>query len=456
MRKDQNETLSRIGAGTPMGELFRRFWLPALTVKDVGEPDGAPVRLRMLGEDLVAFRDSRGRVGVVQAYCAHRLAPLFFGRNEQCGLRCPYHGWKFDVEGQCLETPNVPPGGPDIRRNVGIRAYPTHEAGGVVWVYMGPKDKRPPFRALEYAQVPPGQYFTASWLQRTNWSQGMEGEIDSSHISWLHKDFDSKGEEGRHPMLAGGTGNEYTGDGAPVLELRETPAGFTYGARRELNGQYLWRVTQWVAPMFSLIPRAPGPFAVGGGRAWVPIDDNHTTVFTFGYRVDRPFAAEELAVYESGALFPPRMRKSAYALPDGYVIDTYLPEANKENDYQIDRQMQRTDNYSGIWGVHDQDRALAENSRPLSAADRGIVDRSQEHLVSADRPVVTARRTLLRMAEELQRGLEPAALSDASAFAVRAISKVCEIASFDEFLARYGDEARGKPHTSPERHALSS
>jgi phthalate 4,5-dioxygenase oxygenase subunit len=448
LRTDQNELLSRVGPGTAMGELFRRFWLPAVTVQDVGAPDSAPVRLRILGEPLVAFRDTQGRVGVVQAFCAHRLAPLFFGRNEDCGLRCPYHGWKFDVGGNCLETPNVPPGAPDIRRNVGIRAYPTHEAAGVVWVYMGPKDKQPPFQALEYARVPQGQYFSASWLQRSNWSQGMEGEIDSSHISWLHKDFDSKGAGGRHPVLAGGssgTGTEYAGDGAPVLELRETPSGFTYGARRDLNGQYLWRVTQWMAPMFSLIPRAPGPFVLGGGRAWVPIDDNHTTVFTFGYRVDRPFTPEEIQVYESGALFPPRMHKGVYSLPDGYVIDTYLPEANRENDYQIDRQRQRTDNYSGIWGVHDQDRALAENSKPSGPADGGIIDRSLEHLVSSDRPVVTARRTLLKMAEELRQGREPAYLSDSNAFAARAISKICEVKTFDEFLARYGEEAGYQP-----------
>jgi phthalate 4,5-dioxygenase oxygenase subunit len=444
LRSDQNELLSRVGAGTPMGELFRRFWLPAVTSKDVGAPDRAPVRLRILGEDLVAFRDSKGRVGIVQAYCSHRLAPLFFGRNEHCGLRCPYHGWKFDVDGNCLETPNVPPGAPDIRKNVGIRACPTHEAGGVVWVYMGPKDKQPPFRALEYARVPEGQYYTASWLQRGNWSQGMEGEIDSSHISWLHKDFDSKGVEGRHPVLAGGssgTGTEYAVDGAPVLELRETPSGFTYGARRNLKGEYLWRVTQWVAPMFSLIPRAPGPFVLGGGRAWVPIDDNHTTVFTFGYRVDRPFTSEEVEVYQSGALFPPRMRQGMYTLPDGYVIDTHLPVAAKENDYEIDRQRQRHENYSGIWGVHDQDRALAENSKPIGGVDSGIIDRSLEHLVSSDRPVVTARRALIKMAENLQKGIEPAWLSDTSAFAVRAISKICEIKTFDDFLVRYGAEA---------------
>jgi phthalate 4,5-dioxygenase oxygenase subunit len=446
LRKDQNELLSRVGPGTPMGELFRRFWLPAVTSADVGAPDSAPVRMRILGEDLVAFRETKGRVGVVRAYCSHRLAPLFFGRNEECGLRCPYHGWKFDVDGACLETPNVPPDAPDVRKSVGITAYPTFETAGVVWVYMGPAEKKPPFPALGYAQAPDGYYFTASWLQKSNWSQGMEGEIDSSHISWLHKDFGNP--ETPHPILAGATGNEFDGDASPVIELRETEYGFTYGARRRLNDDYFWRMTQWIAPMFSLIPRAPGEFTAGGGRAWVPIDDNHTTVFTFGYRVDQPITKEERQRYESGALFPPRIEKASYQLPDGYMIDTYLPLASRENDYGVDRQMQKTVNYSGIWGVHDQDRALAENSKRADRSDPGIIDRSLEHLVSSDKPVTIARRRLIRMAQDLQKGIEPAFHQDPEACAVRAISKICKIEGFDDFLEAYGAEA-GYRHVTP-------
>ena len=434
LKKEANETLSRVGKGTPTGELFRRYWLPAVLPREIAEPDGAPVRLRILGEDLLAFRDTEGRVGIVRAYCSHRLAPLFFGRNEQCGIRCPYHGWKFDVDGNCLETPNVPPGAPDIRKSVGITAYATHETAGVVWVYMGPADRKPEFPHIEYANAKPGHAYAARWLQRTNWSQGLEGEIDSSHISWLHKDFD-RAESSMKP-----TGANLADDGAPVIELRETPYGFTYGARRQVEKDYFWRVTQWMAPMFSLIPHAPGDFVSGGGRAWVPIDDNHTTVFTFGYRIDRPLTADELAAYEVGALFPPRMSPGPFHLPDGYVIDTFLPVANKENDFELSREMQRTTNYSGIWGVHDQDRALAESSMALPG-DPGIVDRTQEHLVASDRAVVTARRRLLKLADDLANGIEPAMVSNAEAFKVRAISKICELETFDAFLERYGHEA---------------
>jgi phenylpropionate dioxygenase-like ring-hydroxylating dioxygenase large terminal subunit len=435
LNREINEMLSRVGPGTPMGNLFRRFWLPALMSNEV-RSDRAPVRLRILGEDLLSFRDSNGRVGIVEAYCPHRGAPLFFGRNEQCGLRCAYHGWKFNVDGECLEIPNISESDKaDMRQRARITSYATREANGVVWVYMGEASKMPPFPKFDYASAPDGQAYAARWLQRTNWLQGLEGEIDSSHISWLHRDFDAESSKMKS------AGAQLATDAAPLMEIRETATGYTYGARRNLNGQYFWRQYHWVAPMFSFIPHAPGPFASFGGRAWTPIDDNHVNVFTFGYRNDRPFSKEELETYESGALFPPRMKAAKFQLPDGYLIDTFLPVASKENDYEIDREMQKTVNFTGIWGVHDQDRALAENSRKLGGADPGILDRTKEHLVSADKAIVTARRSLLKMVRELQEGIEPGFIADAEAFRVRAISKICDVASFDAFIETYGEEA---------------
>jgi phthalate 4,5-dioxygenase oxygenase subunit len=435
LRDDANETISRIGPGTPMGELFRRFWLPAVLSSEIAEPDCPPVRLRILGEDLIGFRDTNGRVGIVQAHCSHRLAPLFFGRNEDCAIRCAYHGWKFDVDGNCLETPNVPEGAPDIRRHVGITAYATQEAGGVVWVYMGPKEVQPGFPALEYANLPDDQVFAARWLQRTNWSQGLEGEIDSSHISWLHRDFD------KNTTKQKSTGAQMTDDAAPHIELRQTDYGLVYGARRAHQGQFLWRVTQFILPMFSLIPRGPGEFVQGGGRAWVPIDDNHTTVFTFGYRVDHAIDEQELnEYYLSGALFPPRMAAGKYELPDGGIIDTFLPVASRENDYLVDREMQRTTNFTGIWGIHDQDRALAENTRSIGGKDPGIADRSAEHLVSSDRAVVAARRLLINLTDRLAKGYEPAVATTPEKFGVRAISKLTPISNFEEFMENFGME----------------
>jgi len=435
LNNDQNEILARVGAGTPMGELFRRFWLPAILSAEIDQPDSPPKRLRILKEDLIAFRDTNGKVGIVSAYCAHRSAPLYFGRNEKCGIRCPYHGWKFAVDGSCLEIPNVPTNAPDIRRNVSIKAYPVEEAGGLVWVYMGPKELKPPLPAFGYVTAPPGHSYSARWLQRSSWLQGLEGEIDSSHISWLHKDFDEK-----HSLQVS-AGSQLSSDAAPLIQLEETDYGFTYGARREMgDAQFLWRVTHWLAPMFSLIARAPGPFRTCGGRAWVPIDDNTTTVFTFGFRVDRPFNAEELAEYDSGAMFPPRMSSGSFMLSDGYLIDTFLPLAARENDYLLDRDMQRTVNYSGIWGIHDQDRALAENSRRISAEDPGILDRSHEHLVLSDRAVVAARRRLIKLATDLADGIEPKMPSNPDWFAAHAISKISSIDSFKQLLAEHHRE----------------
>jgi len=447
---EENETLSRTGPGTPMGNLFRCFWLPALLSADMPAPDSPPVRLRILSEDLVAFRDSNGRVGIINAYCSHRLAPLFFGRNEQGGLRCPYHGWKFDVGGNCLETPNVSVKSAGARNAASLKSYKTHEVAGVVWVYMGPQETPPDFPAFDHAGTPEGHHYSARWIQRSNWSQGMEGEIDSSHISWLHEDFDKK------DSVRNSFGSQHGNDRAPKIEHRETPYGLTYGARRELQGGWYWRVTQWIAPMFSLIPHEPGPFVKCGGRAWVPIDDNHVTVFTFAHRIDRPWQEEELETFRSGAVFPPRMTKGAYALPDGYVIDTYLPAANKENDYLIDREMQRTKNYSGIWGIHDQDRSLAESSKPVDPKDPGIIDRSQEHLVGSDKVIVIARRQLLKMAKDLASGTPPEMVARPELFGVRAISKICAIPDFETLMLEHGHEARIPGGSHDEKAALTT
>lgn len=437
MQKDANEILTRVGKGTPMGELFRRFWLPAALTSEL-QADGSPVRLRILCEDLVAFRDNSGKVGIVDAFCSHRLAPLFFGRNEEGGIRCPYHGWKFDADGQCVEMPNV---GSDrdmtrVREAAAIKSYPTREAGGVVWIYMGPAERMPEFPHFEWTTAPEGYRHLSRWLQRTNWAQGMEGEIDTAHISWLHKEF-IPGQVVKSSRINHGA------DGAPSLTLRETDYGFVYGARRTIDEKYLWRVTQWMLPMFSLIPKAPDEvFMHGGGRAWVPIDDNHVTTFCYWFRVDRPYNEEELSVFASGALFPPRLQRGTYQMPNGYVIDTFLPVANKDNDYLIDRAMQKTVNFSGIMGANEQDRALQECMGTIGVDGPGIVDRSREHLVGSDLAIVTARRRLIKLAEDLQNGIEPSMAVQGKGYCVRAISRVSDIADFDELMRQHGDTTR--------------
>src|SRR5579885_1794102 len=178
LSQDENELITRVGPGTPMGEVFRRFWLPAMLSSELTEPDCPPVRLRLLGEDLVAFRDTNGRPGVLAAHCPHRGASLYFGRNEECGLRCVYHGWKFDVEGNCLDQLNEPPEN-QFKQHIHLTAYPTVELGGIVWAYMGPPERMPPPPKFAWTQVPEARRHVTKVIQECNYLQALEGGIDT-------------------------------------------------------------------------------------------------------------------------------------------------------------------------------------------------------------------------------------------------------------------------------------
>ena len=181
-----NELLGRVRRGTPMGELLRQYWLPFLPSSELPMPDGPPKKVRLLGEDLVAFRDTQGQVGLLSANCPHRGASLFFGRNEGCGLRCVYHGWKFDVTGRCIDMPNEPAES-TFKDKVDARAYPCRDVNGVVWTYMGPRSAPPPLSAFEINTLPPEQvYPPLVMLEECNWVQALEGDIDSSHIDYVH------------------------------------------------------------------------------------------------------------------------------------------------------------------------------------------------------------------------------------------------------------------------------
>lgn len=407
----QNEYLTRVGPGTPMGELFRRFWLPALLSEELGEPDGPPVRTRLLGEDLVAFRDSSGRVGIVDAYCAHRGAPLFWGRNEECGLRCVYHGWKYDVSGACLDIPTDPVDS-RYKDRVRIKAYPAVERAGVVWTYLGPPEDRPEdLPELGWVTAPTGCQHVTKWLQRSNWVQGMEGEIDPAHLSFLHSRLSPEelGAEGFDPLRA-----KLLRDGRPRVEIRREPYGLSVGARRSVgDGRYYWRVTRWLLPTYSVVQDPAGD---RGGRCWVPIDDEHT--WTFAYQVkDTPYTrAESDAVAAPGA-FPPRLTRGTFTLADGYVIDASLPVASKENDYLIDRDKQRKVNYTGMVTGNDEDRALQETMGR-------IVDRGRERLTASDSAISAARHRLLSAARELAGGTAPRIAHDSHEYDVRSLDLI--------------------------------
>lgn len=411
LSQEDNELLTRTGPGTPMGALFRRFWLPALMPSELPAPDCPPVRLRLLSEDLVAFRDTDGRVGVLDAHCAHRGASLFFGRNQECGLRCVYHGWKYDVDGRCIDMPNEPAES-SFKHRIKMTAYPTREWGGVIWVYMGPPDRTPGLPQLEWARVPEDRRRVAKWVQDVNYLQCLEGEIDTSHVSFLHsslKPSAAPNKTTRPELMAR--------DRSPKLIVKDTDYGFLYGARRTAgDDRYYWRVTQWLMPTFSLIPSAEFP---SGGRCWVPMDDEHTWSFTYSYYPDRPLAENERAGILSGRSFPPEL-----------IPGTFRPKRNQDNDYLIDREEQRTRSFTGIYGINDQDRAMLDGMGP-------IADRRGEHLGTTDTAIIVARLRLLEAAKALQRGREPIAPHRGEAYGVRSLDVVAPQDNLDALMDAY-------------------
>jgi phthalate 4,5-dioxygenase oxygenase subunit len=420
-----NELLTRTGSGTPMGELFRRFWHPVLLAEELPQPDGTPVRLRVLGEDLVAFRDTEGEVGIIDALCPHRRAGMFYGRNEECGLRCVYHGWKFDVHGNCVDMPTEPRES-TFKDKVTIKAYPTVEYGGCIWIYMGPSDKRPPQPNQEVNRVPDYQRVLSRWIQECNYMQAVEGEIDSAHVSWLHAPLQVEDSPFR-----GRFNDAIIRDGAPRLTVKPTDYGFCYGARRDVDsGEYYWRVTQWLLPTFSLIPAHGFP---RGGRCWIPIDDTHISVIQYSYHPERPLTEAEVQRGKNS----PQVEPARYRLSDGVTIDICRDVRNADNDYLIDREMQRTQNFTGIQVIRTQDTAMTESMG-------GIVDRTQEHLGPTDVAVIAARRRLIKMARDLEDGIEPVEALRPEIYNVRAVDMVCAEGDFFRFMDLYAEEALGK------------
>jgi phenylpropionate dioxygenase-like ring-hydroxylating dioxygenase large terminal subunit len=287
LRQDINELLTRTGPKTPMGELFRQYWMPACLAEELPEDDCPPVRLKLLSERLIAFRDSEGRYGLIDEFCAHRGASLWFGRNEDGGLRCPYHGWKYDVTGQCVEVPSEADNS-SFCQNVKLTAYPLVKIGDVLWTYMGDPATQPPLPEFEFAQVPPEHTYTSKRVQQCNWLQAFEGGIDSSHVTFLHS-----GGLKTDPLFKGAKGNKYNeNDKKPFFEVADSDGGLFVGARRNAEeGTYYWRITPWVMPSFTMVPpRGDHPIH---GHFWVPIDDENCWAYSFDYHPVRPLTAAE-------------------------------------------------------------------------------------------------------------------------------------------------------------------
>ena len=385
LRKEQNDLLTQTGPGTPMGNLYRSYWIPALLAEELPENECPPVRVKLLSERLLAFRDTHGRYGLIDEFCAHRGVSLWFGRNEDSGIRCPYHGWKYDVTGQCVDVPSEPVESGYCKK-IKLKSYPLVKIGDVLWTYMGPPEKQPPHPQWEFALVPPEQTFTSKRLQECNWLQAMEGGIDSSHVSFLHS-----GSLNTDPLFKGSKGNQYNlKDMKPVFEVVEQPGGLYIGARRNAeDGHYYWRITPWVMPSFTMVPpRGDHPVH---GHFWIPIDDDNCWAWSFDYHPVRALTREERQAMIDG--------KGVHVR---YVPGTYRPLANKDNDYLIDREAQKAGiTYSGVEGIAMQDASLQESMGP-------IVDRTKENLVSTDNGIIMARHRLMKAARALaEKGITP-------------------------------------------------
>ena len=405
---EENRALTQCGPHTPMGDLVRRYWLPFLLAIEL-EPDGPPLRVRLLGERLVAFRTSDGNAALVDEFCPHRRAPMFFGRNEKNGLRCVYHGWKFDRSGSCVDMPSEPPDSL-FKTKVGIAAYPVRERAGLLWAYLGPPGTEGDVPHHEWMDVPDSFRFLGRWEQQSNFVQAIEGELDSAHLSSLHQPISTP-----EAPKASSFGAYIREDGAPRWVIRERDFGLSVSARRHADaGLGYWRTNHFLMPCISLI--APDPGRQRMMRIWVPMDDTTTLVIGVNYNSDRPLADDDVAALRAGEVGFPAL-----------IPGTFRPQANQGNDYMIDRDVQRTGTATGIRGIRVQDLAMVEGLGP-------IVDRTREHLGSSDAALIAMRRLLLANARALrEQGEAPLGASGGDRYDVVAWS---DVLSDDQFEAQ--------------------
>jgi len=403
LTKEQNELLTRVGPGTPMGDMMRRYWVPAIMSWEIEAPDSPPVMIKVLGEEMVAFRDTNGTVGILDPFCAHRRANLFWGRNEESGLRCVYHGWKFDTTGQCVDMPSEPEE-TNFKNRVRIRAYPTYEVGGLVFCYMGPKEKQPAPPLFRWTQVEPEQRAMSKVRQPCNWLQCLEGGIDNVHSTFLHggrppgKAYDSSTPRGRGRNVSK----------ALHIEVIPTDYGYCYGSLLDMGAEG----TNWVRGYHWIMPwnqiRATGG---DSGHLWVPIDDENTMVYNWSVQfADSPVdsrRAERDQPVELGPDTPPWFKHARRPIGSGNefvkdvdVENNFRSVRNMDNLFMIDRELQRNETFTGITGLNTQDRAVQESMGK-------IVDRSLEKLGHTDQAIVNARNLLLEAIETVQAGGDP-------------------------------------------------
>ena len=394
--KAEGEALTRIGPGTPMGALLREYWIPAAHSSEL-KADGSPVRLVLLGEKLIAFRDSVGRIGIMDHRCPHRCASLFFGRNEEGGIRCIYHGWKFDVEGKCLDQPNLP-AHQQFAHKVHAKAYRATERNGLVWVYMGERKTPPPLPVFETSLLGEAE-LRISFVQREcNWLQALEGDVDTSHFSFLHlgglePEEVPEDQIGRYVVM----------NRTPEFAVEKTDYGLIYGAYREGEpGQTYWRIAHYLMPFWTMPPT--GPFADNlHTRAWVPMDDTHTMFVSLMWTGNK----RSLGLRKDGTPVPGHVTGIDHRPNTTDWYGRWRLIHDGADDYGQDRVLQRMGNYSGIVGIHLQDQAITESMGE-------ITDFGFEHMAPSDVMVTQTRKRLLALLKAHKKGAVPPCVDDAN------------------------------------------
>ena len=384
LNREENDLLCRVEGDAPMGRLMRRHWMPACLSEEVSEADGAPVRARLFGEDLVVWRDTQGRLAVMDEHCPHRRASLVLGRNEECGLRCLYHGWKVDVEGNVLEMPSEPRESV-LKAKVKHKTYPAREAGGFVWTYMGPADEMPEFEPPAFAPTPDVRVSVVKVQVDCNWAQILEGAIDSAHSSSLHStDMPPARVDG-----AKATATHWprpSTDKAPRLALEKTSFGFRYAAIRRpiansATHDYI-RISLFVAPSTVLIP--PND-RYNLANVNVPMDDTHTTFYFIAWGKGE------------GVPTPAEWRDFCGASPGVDLDGQWRKKRNRDNNYLQDREAMKGDDFTGIRGIPMQDMSMWETMG-------AIADRSRERLGASDLAIVEFRRIMVDAVREFSAG----------------------------------------------------
>jgi phthalate 4,5-dioxygenase oxygenase subunit len=407
-----NELLVRVGPATPTGALLRQYWQPVLFSSEL-EADGEPRRVRLLGEDLIAFRDTRGQAGLIANNCPHRGASLFFGRNEEAGLRCVYHGWKFDVDGRCVDMPNEPAES-DFRHKIQATAYPCREQGDIIWTYMGPRETPPALPELEWA-VLPAEHRRFPWraIRRCNWLQAMEGDLDTSHPYFLHARLNPD-DDAKYGL--------YYSDKTPRLFVVDTDVGVMYGSRRQAtDDSYYWRSSQFLMPNITMFPADPD--GVVPGHMWVPMDDTTTLIWCFTWTPTRALTAQEQdgdsLSGQMNELWRPNNGPGTWEpLEGGRPYAHCWPQPNLANDFNIDRQLQRARTFTGIPTVPLQDDAVTTSMGAIS-------DRTLEHLGAADAMIIRVRRRLLAAVRAFHdQGTTPPGVDTPAAYRKRSTSAI--------------------------------